>query len=193
MSGGAGRGGAVELCFTYTEDEYVSAARLYMSRARHGRFNLFLVLAVLVGTLLVAALAGDPYLGGIVLFCCLAGLALRLYGERAGLRAQVRRDPRFRDPYEVTFAEEGIRLASKGFESWLNWDFYTKVLETPDFFFFVYGEGLFLLIPKRVLREGRQESLLREMARRKLGARAEVEGLPEARGYEPPAEPPDWR
>ncbi|HEX8118138.1 MAG TPA: hypothetical protein VF521_12765, partial [Pyrinomonadaceae bacterium] len=63
-----------------------------------------------------------------------------------------------------------------------------------------YGEGYYLLVPKRALGDRAQESALRELMRSKYGAKMEVEWLPESpapravgREYVPPAEPPDWR
>ena len=198
MSGAELRG-PVELSFVYTEDEYLAAWRVYRERTQHARFNHYLVLGVLLSMLLLTALAGEPVLFGVMLFCGLFGMSLRYLTERVQTRRVIRRDPRFGYTYSLTFAEEGIHLVAKGYDARLGWDFYQRILETPDFFFLVYGDGLYLLLPKRALRDRGQESALRELLRRKLGDKVEAYGLPAAearaveREYVPPSEPPDWR
>lgn len=198
--GDAGARGPIELTFTYTEDEYLSAARLFPSGGRDPGFERALRVAFVALTGLVLALAGDPYLGGILAAFLLAGLAAGHYAGSVRPRRAFRRDPKFRDPYAVSFAEEGVGLRSKDFEARFRWDYYSKVVETPDFFFFVYAEEMYFLVPKRALRRDRGDDVaLGELLRRKFGARMEARGLPEAeargaeRGYVPPPEPPDWR
>jgi len=188
--------GAVELAFTYTEDEYIEAARLFFSRGYDGKFHTYLGLAVLACGLLIGWLAGDVYVTGLTLFVGLLVLARRQYVNSVLPRMYFRRNPKFRDPYQLTFSDGGVVFRSKGVESKIGWDFYTGVWETSDFYFLVYGKDLFSLIPKRAFRGPRQEAAFRELLRRGLEP---AEGAPplglESRAdvYVPPAEPPDWR
>lgn len=197
--GGAETARAVQLSFTYTEDEYIDAARLYFARAYDTKFLHGLWLAVFVCGLLFAWLAGDVYAGGSIMLAGLFVLARNWYAHSTLPRRYFRRNPKFRDPYELTFSDEGIVFRSKGVESRMAWGFYTKALETPEYFFLVYGKDMFSLIPKRVFRGPLQESTFREMLRGKLGGKVEEAGLPAAesraveREYVPPSEPPDWR
>jgi hypothetical protein len=197
--GGGETPGAVQLSFTYTEDEYISAARFFFSRAHDAKFRFYLFLGFLAGALLIAWLSGDVYVAATILIPVLLVLARYWYAYSTLPRSYFRRNPKFRDPYELTFSDGGIVFRSKGVESRLEWGFYTKVLETPEHFFLVYGKDMFSLIPKRAFRDPRQESVFREMLRRKLGAGVETAGLPAAesrsieREYVPPREPPDWR
>jgi hypothetical protein len=194
---GAGAQGPVEVTFAYTEDEYISAARLFSTRRRHPGFERALALGFAAAVALLLALAGDPFVACVVVGSLLLSAAAGYYGERVRPRRAFRRDPKFRDPYSVRFAEEGIGVRSKDFEARFDWDYYPKVVETPDFLYFVYADEMFFLVPKRALRERGQEAALGEMLRRKLGAKVERHGLPEARAreaeYVPPREPPDWR
>ena len=199
MGGGETQERALQLSFTYTEDEYVSAARFFFTRGFEPKFRLYLSLGFFACALLIVWLADDVYVTASVLFAGLLVLARYWYVYSVLPRSYFRSNPKFRDPYELTFSDEGILFRSKGVESRLAWDFYTKVLETPEHFFLVYGKDMFSLLPKRVLRDRRQESALRELLRRKLGDKAEAYGLPEPtaraveREYVPPREPPDWR
>jgi hypothetical protein len=197
---GAEMPGAVELSFTYTEDEYISAARLYFARAYDTKFRFYLSVGFLVCASLIAWLAGNVYVAAMMLLPGLLVLARYWYSYSVLPRSYFRSNPKFREPYELTFSDKGILFRSKGVESRVEWDFYTKVLETPDYFFLVYGKDMFSLLPKRALREHGQESALRELLRRKFGAKLKRFGLPEEptardieREYVPPTEPPDWR
>jgi hypothetical protein len=190
---------ALQLSFTYTEDEYVSAARFFFTRESEPKFRLYLGLGFFACVLLIVWLADDVYVTASVLIPGLLVLARYWYVYWALPRSYFRSNPKFRDPYELTFSDEGVLFRSKGVESRLAWDFYTNVLETPEHFFLVYGKDMFSLLPKRVLRERRQESALRELLRHKFGEKMQTHGLPEApahaveREYVPPREPPDWR
>jgi hypothetical protein len=199
--GGDAREGAVELSFTYTEEEYTSAARSFYRRTTDTKFTWYLGFGVFVAAMLIVALAGDPYLGGFLLGAGLFGLAARYYTERVQPGRLFRSNPKFREEYRLTFSEEGVHFRSKGVESKLAWDFYSKVWETRDFYFLVYDVEMFSLVPKRVFRGPSQEFAFRELLRRKLGHGAEAAAAvpPGVAGrrlegeYVPPAEPPDWR
>ena len=189
----------VRLSFTYTEDEYVSAARLFFSRDSETKFRRYLSLGFFAFALLVAWLADDFYVTTAVLFSGLIVLARYWYVYSALPRSYFRNNPKFREPHELTFADDAILFRSRDMASRLEWGFYTKALETPEHFFLVYGRDMFSLLPKRVFRDRRQESELRELLRRKLGPELETYGLPPRaareveRAYVPPREPPDWR
>lgn len=186
---------AVELAFTYTEDEYTEAARAFYARASDPKFAFYLGVGVVLAGLLLSWVAGDPYFGGAMLFAVLIVLARWLYGRWA-MRSLFRRNPKFRDEYRLTFSDEGIIFRSKSVESRLGWEFYTGLWETPDFYYLIYGEDMFSLIPKRAFRTPLREAAFRELLRRKLEPKT---GAPppelksRADEYVPPAEPPDWR
>lgn len=189
--------GPVELAFTYTEDEYVEAARLFFSRAYDTNFQFYLGLAVLAGGLFIGWLAGDVFITASVLIVGFLVLVRRWYVNSTLPRSYFRRNPKFLDPYQLTFTEEGLFFRSKGTESRISWDFYTGVWETTDFYFLVYGKDLFSLIPKRAFRGPRQEAAFRELLRRNLapaaGESRSLELESRADEYVPPVEPPDWR
>ena len=193
---GAETRGPVELSFTYTEDEYTSAARAFYARGTDPNFQFYLGLGVVAAALLLAWLAGDPYMGGSVVFAGLVVLAWRLYW-RSALRRHFRRNPKFREAYRLTFTDEGLYFRAGEMESRLGWGFYTGVWETADFYYLVYGKDMFSLVPKRAFRGRRQEAAFRELLRSKLAHGAGGLTSPRSREaepeYVPPAEPPDWR
>lgn len=197
--GGAGTQGPIEFTFSYTEEEYVSAARAFLWRRRDPKFERTLMAVFGAVLVLIFVLAGDPYLGGFMLTFMLAVLAVGYFAYRLQPRMALRREPKSRGPFRVRFAEEGIRIDSKEFDTKYNWGYFPKLLETAEFFFFAYTDELYFPVPKRALRDRGEEAALRELLRRKFGERMETHGLPAAGSpeieheYVPPPEPPDWR
>ncbi|HEX6182340.1 MAG TPA: YcxB family protein [Pyrinomonadaceae bacterium] len=189
--------GTVELSFSLTEEEYVSAARSFYARSPHAMFNFYTGAAVLAGAMLFAALAGDLYLGGLLFAIGFVGVAWRFYTLYTLPRAQFRRNPKLGATFHLTFSEEGIFSRTKGGETRLEWGYYSEVRETPDGYFLLYGKDMFSLLPKRVFVGPRQEATFRELLRRKLGLGAgapqPLESGSRADEYVPPVEPPDWR
>jgi hypothetical protein len=191
--------GTVHLSFTYTEEEYTRAARIYFARTYHTRFNMWLgaCLALLGGAGVL--LGAESLLATLCLMTGLALLALGYAGNYVTPRRQYRANPKLRERYELDFSDGGILFRSKGAETRLEWGFYSKVWETPEFYMLVYGKDMFSVIPKRAFRDGLQEEAFRGMLRRKLGPLTGPGELPASRGggpeadYEPPATPPDWR
>ena len=189
----------LEITFTYTEEEYTAAARLFYARTTHTKTNFILSLLALAAGFVGIVLTGDSF---VWLLLMTAGFILLVFSYIAHFvtpRQHYRRNPQFREQYNLRFAEEGILFRSKGAESKLEWSFYSDVCETADFYLLLYGKDMFTLIPKRAFGDDRHEAAFRNMLERKVGP---VTGTYASRGrkvselkdrYEPPASPPDWR
>lgn len=189
----------VILTYTYTEDEYTSAARFFYARTIHTTFNFFLSLIVLLGGFIGILLTGDSIVWFLLMFAGLILLVFSYYAHFVIPRQHYQRNPKFRDEYNLQFSEEGILFQSKGMESRLEWTFYSKVWETPVFYFLLYGKDMFTLIPKRAFGSRKQEATFRDMLKRKIGPDFETYHLPESKleelegEYVPRQGPPDWR
>lgn len=199
MLGGAAQG-TIRVSFTYTEEEYVRAVRAFYARVYHTRFNFSLGAFVVLLGVLMLALGVDALFPIICLAVGLSLLALNVVAHFITPRRYYAANPKLRERYELDFSDEGILFRSKGAESRIEWSFYSKVWEMPEFYLLVYGKDMFSVIPKRVFRDdGSQEKSFRELLRRKLGHFERPGELPSARApkrepeYEPPASPPDWR
>ncbi|HEY0405515.1 MAG TPA: YcxB family protein [Pyrinomonadaceae bacterium] len=190
----------VELQFSYSEAEYAEAARYYLRKTYHTRFNLIIGLLVFLGGAAFWAVEGDSIFGPICLV--LGALLLLVAGNSYFVVPQriYKRNPQLREEYRLQFSDEGIAFRSKGIDSTLQWSLYKDVWETERFYFLLYGKDAFSLIPKRAFADEWQERAFREMlqqhiapsstARKSLAAtKAE-----EPQEYVPKSlEPPDWR
>ena len=198
MQGGEAQG-AMHVSFTYTEEEYMRAVRVFYARAYHTRFNFLLgALVTLLGLLMLAS-GVDALFTTVCLAIGLMFTALNLYVHFVTPRLHYKANPKLRERYELDFSDEGILYRSKGAETRLEWGFYSKVWETGEFYLLGYGKDMFSVIPKRAFPDDAQEEAFREMLGRRLGPFERPRELPSARArepepdYEPPDSPPDWR
>ena len=198
MRGGEAQG-PVHISFTYTEEEYVRAVRAHFERVYHTRFNFWLGAVVVLLGVLPLALGVDALFPTVCLSVGLLLLAFNFFVYFVTPRRYYEANPKLRERYELDFSDEAIFFRSKGAESRVEWSFYSKFWETPEFYMLVYGKDMFSVIPRRALREGLQEQAFRGMLRRKLGPPAWPRELPKGgevepeAEYDPPDSPPDWR
>ena len=190
---------AVNLHFKYTEEEWMAASRLYV--LRQPRILLRLGVGFLLFSLAVAILAAlnDAILPFIFLSLITVLIAFAWAIFFALPRQRFRNDPRFRDEFFLEFAENEIRFKTPHLESKYDWSLYTGVIENERFYVLIYGKDMITAIPKRALKTPAQETLFRDMLRRKIMNTSDSRWLKERPSnqlqdaYVPPAEPPDWR
>jgi|SRR5215213_2024336 len=189
----------VQLHFKHTEEEWVAASRLYLMRQRELllRFAAMFILIALAFALFAA-------INEVVMSLFLLSLGLILSTFVLALffvfpRQRFRSDPRHRDEFFLEFTDDGIRFQTEQIDSKLNWSLYSSVIENDRFYVLVYGKGMMSVIPKRAFTAHDQETIFRNMLRRKFGYTSGPRSLKELsaneleRAYVPPAEPPDWR
>ena len=189
----------IKLHFKYTEEEWVAASRLYALRQPRLllRFGIgFLLIAL---GLFVFALINEAMLPFMFISFC-AVLAAFVWSIFFALpRQRFRDDPRFRDEFSLEFAEDLICFKTPHIESCFDWSLYTGVLENDRLYVLIYGKGMISAIPKRAFNSSAQETVFRDLLRRKLmyisGSRwlKELPANELTGAYVPPAEPPDWR
>jgi hypothetical protein len=114
-------------------------------------------------------------------------------------RQAFRRDPKFRDEYQLQFSDDGIQFRTPQIDALIQWDLYTKVIENERFYLLVYGRHMLSVIPKRAFQSAQQQEAFDQLLRRKLPACFDSKRLrarkPDEveKPYVPPTEPPDWR
>ena len=188
----------VTLTFTHSEKEFVAATRLFYARLYHTRFRIVFSSIVLCFGLILILLNLGFILGSVAAVTGLVLLVLNFYAHFVMPRQYFQRNAKFREQYNLRFSEDGLLFRSKDVESKLEWRFYSKVWETPRFYFLRYDKDFFTLIPKRVFTSKGQESAFRDLLKRKIGANFETQGYLEGESvgfqeYRPPQSPPDWR
>ena len=188
----------VTLTFTHSEKEYVAAMRLFYAHVYHTRFRMVLSSIVLSFGLILVLLNLEVIFGSAVALVGLIFLLINSYAHLVTPLQYFRHNAMFRDEFNLRFSEDGLLFRYKDAESKLAWSFYSKVWETPRFYFLRY-DNFFTLIPKRVFTNEAQESAFRDLLRRKISEyseaqrywRGEIGGFQGE--YQPPQSPPDWR
>ena len=190
----------IQFRFSYTEEEYVKAARLLTLGQKEMLLRLvvfFLLLAAAIVMLAIVADLGFPLWWAVLAaLACEATLAYLLFVEAP--KKYFRGDPKLRDEFSLTFSDDGVGVQTAQIDSKLAWSLYKRVTENKSLYVIVYGDGrMMTVVPKRLFRNADEELQFRELLRRHvdqnftaLGA-GSSERVPE---YVPTKlEPPDWR
>jgi hypothetical protein len=190
----------INLRFTYTEEEFISATRFYMMRSTD--FILRLVIFTLYCIACIGLLAWLE-LSSVILQLFVVALFIPFVLAFAFLfivpRARYRSDPKYKDEYALQFSEDGIHFKTTQVDALLQWSLYTKVLENERFYILIYGKHMISVLPKRAFPDSHQFTAFKQLLERKIPAHLEskfVKGRKQAEtenSYVPPAEPPDWR
>lgn len=112
-------------------------------------------------------------------------------------RKYFRGDAKFRDRYELTFSDEGIKVKTPQIDSKLAWSLYTKVIEGRDMYVLIYGNETRTMtaVPKRAFVNEDQENRFRELITRHIHDHSGLKHFaPSEPEYKPKSlTPPDWR
>ncbi len=154
--------------FFLNRDEYHAAQEFF----RHTR-SLIEPEKVIGGLLLVAS-ALWFFLDDLNLAAA-AGLAaglIMIFGppifRRWEANRKWKREPLYHTEHAVAFSEEGIHFVMGRIESNLDWQYYQRLVESPDGFLLVYGNDSFNFIPKRAFNGDGAINEFRALARKKL-------------------------
>lgn len=178
----------VSFTANFTAEDYVRVLRQMQSEMFLKRYGFLIVglvtFAFLLGLMLLAgrdapdlriwlvlayALIPAVFLGALVFFL---DRTLATFLLRRAIAKQVKSSQVLSDTYEMSIDETGISSKSeKGFQS-LAWEAYVRGKETATDFLFYTSSKFSQMIPKSALSD-EQIGFIRELARRKLGAKAE--------------------
>jgi len=186
----------VELRYSLTESEYLSAVRHYFVRGTGLLARLIVFYGLIcAGMLLLNVLLDFAFpLWAVLALLVLIGIAV----FRAYLvdlpRRYFRSDPKFRSEYYLTFSDAGIKFKTQDVDSSIAWTLYTSVVESKDFYYLVYGKALpsLTILPKRAFRDRKEESAFRQMLHRHVDQTLKL-GEGESDYFPVSSQPPDWR
>lgn len=188
------------LTFTQREKEYVAATRLFYARVHHTRFLIIFSSIVVCLGLVLFLMNLDLLLATVTTVVSLILLVNNFYTYFVGPGQHFRRNAKFQQEYCLRISEDGLLFNSKNIQSKLEWGLYSKVWETPNFYYLFYDKDLFTLIPKRVFTSKQQEWTFQNLLKRKIPANNFETRKPFPQPENdftadqiPPPRPPDWR
>jgi len=190
----------IQVKFTHTEAEYLSATRLLLFGQKVILARLIVIMALVLFLSSALAVVGEYHLWGALALGIVFNVAIFYLGVVDAPRRVFRKDSKFRDEYALTFSEEGIALKTHQIDSKLAWSLYKQVLENKSLYVLVYdapGRMVMTVVPKRVFRHAGEESEFRELVHRKVDQSLALAGdrtNDQTYTYVPSKlEPPDWR
>ena len=142
-------GPAVTLRFAYERDDLAHALRLNFAGQPAVRFNAFMA-ACLVA--LGLWLVGDAKSGLLALACLAVGgvfIALVAVTYYFGPDIAMRREPKYRESYDLTYSDAGVAFRKQGRESLLPWTIYTHAVAHAHGWLLHHGRDAFTIIPDR--------------------------------------------
>ena len=147
----AAPGPSVSMKFSYTRDDLAHAFHSTFTAQRGVRFNVFMAICLVA---LGLWLVGDPKHGLLALACLVVSgvfVALVAFAWFFEAGIAIRREPRYRDTYDLTFDDAGVSFRKKGKESQLPWTIYTHAVAHAHGWQLHFGRDDFSIIPARVL------------------------------------------
>jgi hypothetical protein len=191
----------IQFRFTYTEEEYLAAARLMLlgNNRTVARLVVCFVLLILIFVLL-SMLVGPvlPFWASVALsLLFILALSYKLLTDVP--RRYFRGDPKFRDEYALTFSDEGVSVQTREIDSKMGWGLYSGVTEGRDLYLIMYGKDtrMMTVVPKRLFVDANQELEFRRLLRVHVDHDLpvkQIDGKAEEREYVPSRTgPPDWR
>ena len=190
----------IQLRFTYTEAEYLTAARLLIlgettTVVRMGAFFVMVLFGAIALTII-----GDFFfpIWTIVLLGLVFPAALLYITLVETPRKYFRSNLQTRGEYQLTFSTDGVWVQTVGIDSKLAWNLYTRLLENDSMYVIVYGKDARMMtaVPKRVFKSANEELEFRNLVRQHVANRLPPSNtsmetkVPE---FKPGSQPPDWR
>ena len=189
-------GDSVQLRFSHTEKEYLSAVRFFMFHSTETLARIVICYVLMsVGLLLLNVLL-DFLLPLWLIVPMIVGTGVAwFYTYLVDLpRRYFRSDPKFRAEYDLTFTDAGIQFKTQDINSSIAWSLYTRVIENDRFYIMIYGKNIpsLSIIPKRAFPTSKEEITFRQMLRRHVDQSLKLSDG--EREYVPVSfQPPDWR
>ncbi len=160
---------AISIAFDNKLEDYVAADDLYYSSTKWPTIGKIVsVLLLACGLYLVIAVGIRWWT--VIWFLLAVGEWFDLLSLRkVSLRFWYKRNPKFRDTYNLTFSENGIEFKTASIVSKLEWSLYRKYLENELLFILIYGSRAYTVIPKSALPDDILVKQLRDLFDGKIG------------------------
>jgi len=150
--------------------DHLRADRLYYSRAGLSKVDKVVAIGLALFGVGVTAFSGFRWY--YPLFFLLAVLEwFNLLSPRPlQMRIGFKKNPKFRERYQLTFNQEGIHFQTSTIDSKLAWSHYSRFMEDDRLFLLIYGKQMYTVIPKSAFNDSEAISLLRDLISSKISA-----------------------
>lgn len=158
----------VSVTFTYSRDEYVLAMRRhYRSALRVKRDVVGGLLGVACGLYLALA-ANVGWIAWVLVGAGFTLLAIVAYAVLLLPRMIYASQPKLKNEYTLSFAEDGIGFKTDGIDACLQWSLYHTWLSDARFYIMYHGHRDLTVIPRRALTDD-ADNTLRQLLTEHIG------------------------
>ena len=155
--------------FTFKRDEYILAMKRHFKTALHVQRDVIGGIAAIAGGLYLAFTYDSGWFAWLLVALGTVLLAMVAYAMFLLPRMIYNSQPKLKDEYRLSFADDGIGFKTDSIDSTLQWSLYQSWLSDDDFYIMYYGKRDLSVIPRRALDGDDADRRLREMLENNIG------------------------
>jgi len=159
----------VSTTFTYTRGEYVRAMQRHYKSSLRFRTDVVGGLLAVAGGLYLALMTSSGWVGWLFVGVGSLLLAIIAYAMLLLPRIIYASQPKLRNEYTLSFADDGIRFKTDFIDSTLQWSLYHTWLSDDQFYIMYHGKRDLTIIPRRALTDADADDKLRQLLAAHIG------------------------
>jgi hypothetical protein len=159
----------VSTTFTYSREEYMLAMRRHYYSTLHPKYDFVGGLLAIVGGLYMALAMDIGWIAWCLVAAGCALLGMIAYAMLLLPAIIYASQPKLKNEYTLSFADDGIRFRTKGIDATLQWSLYHRWLSDDRFYIMYHGKRDLSVIPRRALAHDDSDNRLRQLLTEHLG------------------------
>jgi hypothetical protein len=159
----------VSATFTYSRAEYMLAMRRHYFSTLHAKRDVVGGLLAIVGGLYLALATNIGWIAWCLVAAGCALQAIIAYAMFLTPAIIYASQPKLKNEYTLSFADDGIRFKTKGIDSTLQWSLYDRWLSDDRFYIMYHGKRDLSVIPRRALTQDDADNRLRQLLTEHIG------------------------
>jgi hypothetical protein len=157
----------MKLTYKYSEREFRAAMNQNLNMKRLV-FDVIVAIGLLVYGLYLLTINSDELLAAFMVVISILFVFILLARIFIVPRVVFRREPKYKEEYELIFNEDEILFTAGGLNSTIQWDFYKSIKETKDFIYLMYAKNGYSIIPKRTFNNNEERDRFLKLIRSKI-------------------------
>jgi hypothetical protein len=158
----------MKLVFKYSEKEFIRAMNQSYGDSKRILVDSIIGIALLVFGIYQYMNGANEFFTAFLIIISILFLFILLARVVIVPRVIYKREPKYKEEYQLEFAEDEIHFTAGALKSSIPWSFYKAMKETKEFIYLVYSKRGFAIIPKRIFRTEEEISTFRSLITRKI-------------------------
>jgi len=149
--------------FRYSEEDFVRAMRAHFALRLKPKLDIALAVALALLGAYFWQVENSIWFGVVPIVISAIFMLMLVLAFGVLPRQLFRREPKYRDEYDLTFSPDEIHFRTQHINSHLQWSMYSRALIDSHSFILYYGVGSFTVIPKRVFESAEQKAMFEHL------------------------------